>query len=73
MNDIERNDRNSRKVLFVISILLALAFAGLLIYEISNHERWQVWTPIAALLAIVIAHIVRLYRFIKRDSAKKGE
>lgn len=73
MNDIERNDRNIRKGLLVISILLALAFAGLLIHEISNHERWQVWTPIAALLVISIAHIVRLYRFIKRDSAKKGE
>ena len=59
------------KGLLVSVILFALFFAGMLIYYIAVHERWQLWAPIAALMLIAAAHAVRLYRFIKRESTKK--
>ena len=68
MNDIERNEVKIRKALLVISILFALVFVIILIYEIANHERWQVCVPIGALVLISIAHAVRLFRIVKRDS-----
>ena len=45
----------------------------MLIYYISVHERWQLWVPIGALMLLSASYAVRLYRFIKRDSAKKEE
>ena len=68
MNDIERNEVKIRKALLVISILFALVFVIILIYEIANHERWQVCAPIGALVLISTAHAVRLFRIVKRDS-----
>lgn len=62
MNDLEKNEKNIRKGLLVSAILFALFFAGLLIYYISVHERWQLWAPIAALMVISTAHAVRLFR-----------
>ena len=68
MNDIEKNEVKIRKALLVISILFVLVFVLLLIYEITNHERWQICAPIGALLLISIAHAVRLFRIVKRET-----
>ena len=72
MDEIAKTEHIIRKWLLAIVILFALFFAGMLIYYIAVHERWQLWAPIAALLLISGAHAVRLYRFIKRDSQKKN-
>ena len=71
MNDIAKTEKKIGKGLLVSAILLALIFAGILIYTIVVHERWQLWAPIAALMLISAAHAVRLYRFIKRESTEK--
>lgn len=71
MDGIAKTEIKNRKALLVSAILFALFFAGMLIYYISVHERWQLCVPIAALMLISAAHAVRLFRFIKRDSAKK--
>lgn len=71
MDEIAKAEIKNRKALLVSAILFALFFAGMLIYYISVHERWQLCVPIAALMLISAAHAVRLFRFIKRDSAKK--
>ena len=68
MNDIEKNEVKIRKALLVISILFVLVFVLLLIYVIANHERWQVCAPIGALLLISVAHAVRLFRIVKRET-----
>ena len=68
---IAKTENKIRKWLLVSAILFALFFAGMLIYYIAVHERWQLWAPIAALMLISAAHAVRLYRFIKRECAKK--
>ena len=71
MDEIQNTERTIRKGLLVTAILFALFFAGMLICYIAVHERWQLWAPIAALMLISVAHAVRLYRFIKRESTKK--
>ena len=71
MDGITKTEIKNRKALLVSAILFALFFAGMLIYYISVHERWQLCVPIAALMLLSAAHAVRLFRFIKRDSAKK--
>lgn len=73
MNDIEKNEKNIRKGLFISAIVFALFFAGMLIYYISVHERWQLWAPIVALLVLSTAHAVRLFRVLKRDKSKKED
>ena len=65
MDDIQKTEKKIRKWLLVSAILFALFFAGMLIYYIAVHERWQLWAPIAALMLISAAHAARLYRFIK--------
>ena len=72
MDEIAKTEKRIRKGVLVSAIVFALIFAGLLIYFLAVHERWQLWAPIAALLLISGAHAVRLYRFIKRDSQKKN-
>ena len=71
MDEIAKTERKIRKWLLATAILFALFFAGMLIYYIAVHERWQLWAPIAALMLISAAHAVRLYRFIKREPKKK--
>lgn len=71
MKDIAKTEKRSRKGLLVTAILFVLIFAGLLIYYLAMHERWQIWAPMAALMVLSAAHAVRLHRFIKRDSAKQ--
>ena len=71
MDEIAKTEYKIRKWLLAIAILFALFFAGMLIYYIAVHERWQLWAPIAALMLISAAHAIRLYRFIKRESTKK--
>ena len=71
MDDIAKTEKRIRKWLLATAIVFALIFAGLLIYYLAVHERWQLWAPIAALMVISAAHAVRLYRFIKRESTKK--
>ena len=71
MDELENNDKKMGKWLLVTAIFFTLYFAGMLIYYIAVHERWQLWAPIAALMLISAAHAVRLYRFIKRESTKK--
>ena len=71
MNDLAKNEKRIGKGLLVSAIFLALIFAGVLIYYIVVHERWQLWAPIAALMLISAAHAARLYRFIKRESTEK--
>ena len=71
MDEIAKTEIRIRKALLVSAILFALFFAGMLIYYISVHERWQLCAPIAALMLFSAAHAVRLFRFIKKDSAKK--
>ena len=71
MDEIAKTEYKIRKWLLAIAILFALFFAGMLIYYIAMHERWQLWAPIAALMLISAAHAIRLYRFIKRESTKK--
>ena len=71
MNDIAKTEKKIGKGLLVSAIILALIFAGILIYYIVVHERWQLWAPIAALMLISAAHAARLYRFIKRESTEK--
>lgn len=71
MKDIAKTEKRIRKGLLVTAILFVLIFAGLLIYYLAMHERWQIWAPMAALMVLSAAHAVRLYRFIKRDSAKQ--
>lgn len=68
---IAKTENKIRKWLLVSAILFALFFAGMLIYYIAVHERWQLWAPIAALMLISAAHAVQLYRFIKREYTKK--
>ena len=71
MDEIAKTEIRIRKWLLAIAIVFALIFAGLLIYCLVEHERWQLWVPIAALMLISAAQAVRLYRFIKRESTKK--
>ena len=71
MDEIAKTENKIRKWLLVSAILFALFFAGMLIYYIAVHERWQLWAPIAALMLISAAHAVRLYLFIKRECTKK--
>lgn len=71
MKDIAKTEKRIRKGLLVTAILFVLIFAGLLIYYLAMHERWQIWAPMAALMVLSAAHAVRLHRFIKRDSAKQ--
>lgn len=71
MEDIAKTEKRIRKRLLVTAILFVLIFAGLLIYYLAMHERWQIWAPMAALMVLSAAHAVRLHRFIKRDSAKQ--
>ena len=71
MDDIAKTEKRIRKGLLVTAILFVLIFAGLLIYYLAMHERWQIWAPMAALMVLSAAHAVRLHRFIKRDSAKQ--
>ena len=71
MDYLEKTDQGIRKALLVFFILLALVFAGALIYYIAVHERWQLWAPIAAAMILSIAYVVRLIRFMKRESTKK--
>lgn len=71
MEDIAKTEKRIRKGLLVTAILFVLIFAGLLIYYLAMHERWQIWAPMAALMVLSAAHAVRLHRFIKRDSAKQ--
>ena len=71
MDDIAKTEIRIRKWLLAIAIVFALIFAGLLIYYLAVHERWQLWVPIAALMLISAAHAIRLYRFIKCESTKK--
>lgn len=73
MDEIAKTEYKIRNWLLAITILFALFFAGMLIYYIAVHERWQLWAPIAALMVISAAHAVRLYRFIKRESKKKDD
>ena len=73
MDDIAKTEKRIRKWLLATAIVFALIFAGLLIYYLVVHERWQLWAPIAALMLISAAHAVRLYRFIKRESKKKDD
>lgn len=72
MDEIAKTEKRIRKGVLVSAIVFALIFAGLLIYFLAVHESWQIWAPIAALMLISVAHAVRLYRFIKRDSQKKN-
>ena len=71
MDEIAKTEYIIRNWLLAIAILFALFFAGMLIYYIAVHERWQLWAPIAALMLLSAAHAVRLYRFIKRESTEK--
>ena len=71
MDEIAKTEHKIRKGLLAIVILFALFFAGMLIYYIAVHERWQLWAPIAALMLLSAAHAVRLYRFIKHESSIK--
>ena len=71
MDEIAKTEYKIRNWLLAIAILFALFFAGILIYYIAVHERWQLWAPIAALMLISAAHAVRLYHFIKRESTEK--
>lgn len=71
MKDIAKTEKRIRKGLLVTAILFVLIFAGLLIYYLAMHERWQIWAPMAALMVLSAAHAVRLHRFIKRDSANQ--
>ena len=71
MDEIAKTEYIIRNWLLAIAILFALFFAGMLIYYIAVHERWQLWAPIAALMLISAAHAVRLYRFIKHESSIK--
>ena len=71
MDEIAKTEYKIRKWLLATAILFALFFAGMLIYYIAVHERWQLWAPIAALMLFSAAHAVRLYRFIKHESSIK--
>ena len=71
MDYIEKTNQGIRKALLVFFILLALVFAGVLIYYIAVHERWQLWAPIAGAMILSTAYVVRLIRFMKRESSKK--
>ena len=71
MDYIEKTNQGIRKALLVFFILLALVFAGVLIYYIAEHERWQLWAPIAGAMILSTAYVVRLIRFMKRESTKK--
>ena len=71
MDDITKTEIRIRKWLLAIAIVFALIFAGLFIYYLVVHERWQLWVPMAALMLISAAQAVRLYRFIKHESTEK--
>ena len=71
MDEIAKTEKKIRKWLLVSAILFALFFAGMLIYYIAVHDRWQLRVPIAALMLISASYAVRLYRFIKRESTKE--
>ena len=73
MDEIAKTEHKIHKWLLVSAILFALFFAGMLIYYIAVHARWQLWAPIAALMLFSAAHAVRLYRFIKREATKKAD
>lgn len=71
MDYIEKTNQGIRKALLVFFIVLALVFAGAVVYYISVNERWQLWAPLAGAMLLSIAYVVRLIRFMKRESTKK--
>ena len=71
MDEIAKTEYKIRKWLLAIVILFTIFFAGMLIYYIAVHERWQLWAPIAALMLISASYAVRLYRLIKRQPTNK--
>ena len=73
MDEIAKTEKRIRKGVLVSAIVFALIFAGLLIYFLAVHERWQLCVPVAVMMLISVAHAVRLYRFIKRNSSTKKE